>query len=48
MVRPVLQEKFVRDIKKYCSHISSLGVRSLIPLALTESAHPPHQVFGFE
>jgi hypothetical protein len=27
MVRPVLQEKFDRNIKKYCTHISGLCMR---------------------
>jgi len=30
MVRPVLQVKLIRNIKKYCFHISGLGVRYFV------------------
>ncbi len=47
MVHPVLQDKIIRDIKKYCSHISGLSMR----LVLTAGpdgicAFLPHQSFG--
>ena len=47
MVHPVLQDKIIRDIKKYCSHISGLSMR----LVLTAGPDGictflPHQSFG--
>ncbi len=44
MVHPVLQEKLIRNIKKYCSHISGLWVR-LFKTSGPDgiSAFPPYQ-----
>ena len=41
MVRPTLQEKVTRLVKKYCSHIPGFHVRCPRPLALMEPAHTP-------
>jgi hypothetical protein len=49
MVHPVLQEKLIRNIKKYCFHISGLEVKFLKTSGPDGiRAFPPHQVFGFE
>jgi len=49
MVRPVLQVKFIRNIKKYCFHISGLEVRYINTSGPDGiRTFPPHQVFDFK